>query len=438
MRKSLVLSAILHLILLVVVVLNFSSSSKPPAVVQPVAVNVVEPSDVSQIKAGNSDNPHKDKDTKSAAADKPDKKPEPAPTKSVENSPTSPKAKAAEVKPAKAPTKSAGTPPPPKAKTKTASAAATATPPLPKPRPVSRKPQTQKPAHKQPVRKPAIKKSEIARLDRDRPDEHDDAPRRKPWKKIEPRLPSEGDQYEEDRLESQPLSPRRMARRDDEPPVHDRDRDDEGEYDPENADDTRDRDEPEPRRLRSSMNAAKSKFDSRRIAALIDRRKPTASTPRSRHDEPSPRKPWRNPGSFQDQVSSMTGGGTQPSGRPIRDRSRHNAAERQGSPDGDSNRLSANEIDAFRAQVSRCWTPPVGGLGADAIIVKLHIMLNKDGTLAHPPRVKNRVNSPFFTPAADSALRAVLQCEPYRMPPEKFSQWRDMLLTFDPRQMYGG
>jgi hypothetical protein len=35
-------------------------------------------------------------------------------------------------------------------------------------------------------------------------------------------------------------------------------------------------------------------------------------------------------------------------------------------------------------------------------------------------------------------MRAVMQCQPYRMPAEKYDQWRDMLLTFDPRQMYGG
>lgn len=279
----------------------------------------------------------------------------------------------------------------------------------------------------------------MARLERDNTDERDDAPRRKPWKKIEPRLPSEGDQYEEDQHDDQP-PPRRMARRDDEPPV--RDGEYEGDYEDENrdkAEDTRDAEAPdrEPRRPRSSMNAAKSKFDSHRIAALIDRRQPTAGTQRSRREEPRPQKPWRRPSSFQDQVSSMTGGTGAP-GPSSRNRSSDASPQRSGSPDGDGDRLSANEIDAFRAQVSRCWTPPVGGLGADAIIVKLHIMLNKDGTLSRPPRIQNRINSPFFTPAADSALRAVLQCEPYRMPPEKFSQWRDMLLTFDPRQMYGG
>jgi hypothetical protein len=52
--------------------------------------------------------------------------------------------------------------------------------------------------------------------------------------------------------------------------------------------------------------------------------------------------------------------------------------------------------------------------------------------------VVNGHNSPFFPPAADSAVRAVFQCQPYRMPSAKYGEWRDMLLNFDPSRMYGG
>ena len=78
--------------------------------------------------------------------------------------------------------------------------------------------------------------------------------------------------------------------------------------------------------------------------------------------------------------------------------------------------MSASDIDALRAQISRCWAPPVGGLGSDAIIVKLRIKLNEDGRLGRPPEVMNDNPSPFFPPAAESAVRAVFQCQPYRMP----------------------
>ncbi|HEY7645309.1 MAG TPA: hypothetical protein VH858_09780 [Hyphomicrobiales bacterium] len=163
-----------------------------------------------------------------------------------------------------------------------------------------------------------------------------------------------------------------------------------------------------------------SDFDANRIAALLNR-DPTAG---ERPQQEGPRRAWRRPSTLEEQAS-----GAAPDA-PRR--------EAYGAPEGRDQRMGGDDIAAFRAQISRCWSPAVGGLGGDAIIVKLRIMLNEDGTLTRPPELTNDFNSPFFRPAADSAIRAVLQCQPYRLPPEKFSQWRDMLLTFDPSRMYGG
>jgi hypothetical protein len=108
-----------------------------------------------------------------------------------------------------------------------------------------------------------------------------------------------------------------------------------------------------------------------------------------------------------------------------------------GQSSGTEMTMSVNEIDALRAKIAQCWNPPPGGLGADAIIVKLRLQLNPDGSLIGYPTVANWGDSPFFQAAADSAVRAVFQCQPYDLPADKFDVWRDMILTFDPRQMYG-
>ena len=100
--------------------------------------------------------------------------------------------------------------------------------------------------------------------------------------------------------------------------------------------------------------------------------------------------------------------------------------------------MSANEIDAFKAQVSQCWRPPTGGVGSGRLIVKLRIRLKRNGTLAASPKLLNSSDSPFFRPAAEAAQRAIWQCQPYRMPKTKFATWKDMILNFDPREMYGG
>ena len=108
----------------------------------------------------------------------------------------------------------------------------------------------------------------------------------------------------------------------------------------------------------------------------------------------------------------------------------------RGQSNGTETTMSVNEIDALRARIAQCWSPPPGGLGAEQIVVKLRMKLNEDGTLVGYPTVANRGSSPFFQAAADSAVRAVYQCQPYTLPSDKYALWRDMILNFDPSDMY--
>jgi hypothetical protein len=108
----------------------------------------------------------------------------------------------------------------------------------------------------------------------------------------------------------------------------------------------------------------------------------------------------------------------------------------RGQSNGTEMTMSVNEIDALRARIAQCWSPPPGGLGAEQIVVKLRMRLNEDGTLVGYPTVANSGSSPFFQAAADSAVRAVYQCQPYALPSDKYALWRDMILNFDPSDMY--
>lgn len=111
----------------------------------------------------------------------------------------------------------------------------------------------------------------------------------------------------------------------------------------------------------------------------------------------------------------------------------------RGRASGQDLTMSYNELDALRSRISQCWNPPVGGLGAEAIRVRLRLQLSQDGTLTTTPQVVNTMASPFFQAAADAAVRAVMLCQPYReLPARKYALWRDMILNFDPREMFGG
>ncbi|MCC2112278.1 MAG: cell envelope integrity protein TolA [Hyphomicrobiales bacterium] len=135
-----------------------------------------------------------------------------------------------------------------------------------------------------------------------------------------------------------------------------------------------------------------------------------------------------------DQVAALlnkvepSGGGTKSSPKPAS----------LGSPTGRAEKMTQGELDALRGQIARCWSPPVGAIGAEALVVSIQMELNEDGSLAGSPRVLNSDSDPSFRAAADSAIRAVRRCAPYTLPPEKYAAWRDVKVNFDPRQMLGG
>lgn len=109
-----------------------------------------------------------------------------------------------------------------------------------------------------------------------------------------------------------------------------------------------------------------------------------------------------------------------------------------GAPTGLTQRLTQSEIDALRAQIQACWNPPVGAEEADKLIVRLRIQFRPDGTLARDPELANRGDTSYFRVAAEAAMRAVRRCQPYTLPAHKYDVWKDVEVTFDPRDMFRG
>ena len=107
-----------------------------------------------------------------------------------------------------------------------------------------------------------------------------------------------------------------------------------------------------------------------------------------------------------------------------------------------STRLTISEIDAIRAQIQECWIVPAGARYAEDLSVRLRIFLRPDGGLARTPEVVDSdrmTRDTHFRTAAEHAVRAVQKCVPLRnLPADKYDRWRDIELTFDPREMLGG
>jgi colicin import membrane protein len=104
-----------------------------------------------------------------------------------------------------------------------------------------------------------------------------------------------------------------------------------------------------------------------------------------------------------------------------------------------SAQLSQSEIDALKARLSQCWNPPAGINASTNIYVSLRVLMRQDGSLAAPPVVVEGSPSALGPALAESAKRALLQCQPFTMlRPEHYDQWKDLQLDFNPHELLGG
>jgi colicin import membrane protein len=107
-----------------------------------------------------------------------------------------------------------------------------------------------------------------------------------------------------------------------------------------------------------------------------------------------------------------------------------------GAPSGLAAQLSQSELDALRARLAQLWSPPAGAKNPEELVVLIRMQLKPDGSLAGPPMVLTSGKTPLFMASRDSAIRAVLRGQPFDMlRPEHYEQWKDIEITFDPRDM---
>jgi colicin import membrane protein len=100
--------------------------------------------------------------------------------------------------------------------------------------------------------------------------------------------------------------------------------------------------------------------------------------------------------------------------------------------------LTPSEIDALRTRISQCWKPPAGVTPATRDYVVLRIVLKTDGSLAGSPVLVEDTSTTFRPALADSAVQALMTCQPFTMlNPEHYEQWKDLELKFDPHELLG-
>jgi outer membrane biosynthesis protein TonB len=116
-----------------------------------------------------------------------------------------------------------------------------------------------------------------------------------------------------------------------------------------------------------------------------------------------------------------------------------NAAPMVGTALGNAAQLSQSELDALRARLMALWNPPVGIQNPQDYVIRIRIRLDHSGRLTAPPVVLTSGKGQLFETARDSAVRAVFRGQPFDMlKPEHYDVWKDIEVTFDPRDMFRG
>jgi outer membrane biosynthesis protein TonB len=106
---------------------------------------------------------------------------------------------------------------------------------------------------------------------------------------------------------------------------------------------------------------------------------------------------------------------------------------------GSATRISQSELAALRARLAHLWSPPSGVTNPEDLIVRVRFQLTRDRRLAGPIAILTRRPGILFAAVQESVARAIVLGQPYDMlRPETYEEWRDLEVTFDPREMFPG
>ncbi len=101
-------------------------------------------------------------------------------------------------------------------------------------------------------------------------------------------------------------------------------------------------------------------------------------------------------------------------------------------------KLSSDDIAAFRAQVTQCWTAPPGFNAAQRLRMVIRLSLEPGGALSDEPMLVEASASPGGPAFLKSLVAALQRCQPYRLPAEKYQEWRVLDVVFSPQLLTGG
>lgn len=96
--------------------------------------------------------------------------------------------------------------------------------------------------------------------------------------------------------------------------------------------------------------------------------------------------------------------------------------------------VGLDDIARIQQHVSKCWQPPLGAAGNDTLIVDIIVSVNESGDVLKAvigDKLRFNLDS-YFKASAIAAQRAIVDCSPLPIPPEKYDQLKEFTFEFNP------
>jgi hypothetical protein len=104
-------------------------------------------------------------------------------------------------------------------------------------------------------------------------------------------------------------------------------------------------------------------------------------------------------------------------------------------PEKSLSAVGLDDIARIQQHVSQCWQPPLGAAGNDTLIVDIFVSVDRTGEVQKAvieDKLRFNLDS-YFKASAIAAQRAIVDCSPLPIPPEKYDQLKEFTFAFNPQ-----
>ena len=120
-----------------------------------------------------------------------------------------------------------------------------------------------------------------------------------------------------------------------------------------------------------------------------------------------------------------------------------NLSSEKDNENSENNTLSISETDLLIQQLTSCWIAPAGAKlnGSEKVVVSVKIQRNRS-VIENSVRIVDTniaKSNTFYEPITESAMRTFFNpdCNPLKLPSDKYNLWKDLKITFDHSIMKG-